>query len=120
MVLVDAALHLVYELYRCHYAHRHLARLGSSQIMVPTWVGQCRAPPIVRTNGLDRHTPRGVVSAPITGRNSSDSPVVSQFGLWRLAPAKLPCGRRKLPRLSHGESFQNIPLHSRRPEAVRH
>jgi hypothetical protein len=32
MVLLDAALHLVYELpYRCHYAHGRLARLGSSR-----------------------------------------------------------------------------------------
>jgi hypothetical protein len=37
-------LHLVYELpYRCQYAHRHLARLGSPKIMVPTRGGPCRA-----------------------------------------------------------------------------
>jgi hypothetical protein len=36
MVLLDAALHLVYELpYRCHYAHRRLARLGSSRSWSP-------------------------------------------------------------------------------------
>ena len=36
MVLLDVAVHLVYELpYRCHYAHRHLARLGSLKSWSP-------------------------------------------------------------------------------------
>ena len=37
MVLLDAALHLVYELsYRCHYAHRRPSAARLVQIMVPT------------------------------------------------------------------------------------
>ena len=36
MILLDAALHLVYESsYRCQYAHRHLARLGSPRSWSP-------------------------------------------------------------------------------------
>jgi len=47
MVLLDATLHLVYELlYRCRYAHRRLARRGSPiswsprGATVPRFIGQ--------------------------------------------------------------------------------
>jgi hypothetical protein len=46
MVLVRVALcsREGYELpYRCRYAHRRLARLGSPRFMVPTWGGPRRA-----------------------------------------------------------------------------
>src|SRR5262245_47022830 len=41
MVLLGAALHLVYELpYRCRYAHRRLARLGSPRSWSPHEAGR--------------------------------------------------------------------------------
>jgi hypothetical protein len=60
MVLLDAALHLVYELpYRCRYAHRRLARLGLAQIMVPTWGGPCRA--FIGQPSLEARRPRVLI-----------------------------------------------------------
>jgi hypothetical protein len=60
MVLLDAGLHLVYELpYRCRYAHRRLARLGSSKLWSP--------------HGADR---AALPSAGLRSNSSSESNVI--------------------------------------------
>jgi hypothetical protein len=91
IVLLDAALHLVYE------ACGRLARLGSSRSWSPQGADRA-ALPVVRTNGFDRKTPRGVVSAPITGgiRRSCLSLIMAP----RASQAPLRTSQ------TYGESFQ--------------
>src|SRR5262249_20162377 len=51
MVLLDAALHLVYELpYRCQYAHRRLARLGSPRSWSPHGADRAALPSASRVS----------------------------------------------------------------------
>jgi len=76
MVLLDTALHTVYELpYRCHYAHRRLARLGSSR----SWSPHGRAVPRCHRPAESQSTATPVTLS--TRLNSGDKTRQLELGL---------------------------------------
>jgi hypothetical protein len=90
MVLLDAALHLVYELsYRCHYAHRRPSAARLVQIMVPTWGGSCRAfhRPAIIDSFLTAAICRRSNSVTLTERHRSAARIVADRKptRWHLA-----------------------------------
>ena len=98
MVLLDAALHLVYESsYRCHYAHRHLARHDSSRSWSPH--GADRAA-LSSKNGMPSvHPLTGIELRALRRLQREQKPGRYVFMSERGAPMSAVAFRRMLTRL---------------------